>query len=44
MTSEQRRFFAACVAAAPFLAAAVPSMDMQVQAISLLSHSRIALR
>lgn len=44
MTSEQRQFLAACVAAALFLAPALPSMDMQAQATSLLSHSQIALR
>jgi hypothetical protein len=43
MTSEQRQFFAACVAAALFLAAVMSSVDMQVQAIPL-SHAQIALR
>jgi hypothetical protein len=43
MTTEQRQFFAACVAAALFLTAVLASVDMQVQA-TLLGHSQIALR
>jgi len=43
MTTEHRQFFAACVAAALFLAAVVASVDMQVQAPPL-GHAQIALR
>ena len=43
MTTEQRQFFAACVAAALFLAAVLASVDMQVQATPF-HHSQIALR
>jgi hypothetical protein len=43
MTSGQRQFLAACVAAALFLATVLTSVDMQVQA-SPLGHSQIALR
>ncbi len=43
MTSELRQFFAACVAAALFLAAVLTSVDVQVQA-QPFSQTRIALR
>jgi len=43
MTIEQRQFFAACVAAALFLAAVLSSLDVQVQA-GPLGHWQIALR
>jgi hypothetical protein len=43
MTSEQRQFFAACVAAVLFLAAVMSSVDMQVQATPI-SPAHIALR
>jgi hypothetical protein len=43
MTSEQREFFAVCVAAALFLAAVLTSVDMQIQATPF-DHSQIALR
>jgi hypothetical protein len=43
MTSVQRQFFAACVAAALFLAAVLTSPDMQVQAAPF-GHSQIAPR
>jgi hypothetical protein len=43
MTSEQRQFFAACVAAALFLAAVLSSVDVQPEA-TLLRHDQIALR
>jgi tetrahydromethanopterin S-methyltransferase subunit F len=44
MTTEQRQFFATCVAAALFLAAVFSSVDMRGQAIPLLNHSQIAQR
>ena len=43
MTSEQRQFFAACVAAALFLTAVLTSVDMQVRATPL-GHAQVALR
>jgi hypothetical protein len=43
MATEQRQFFAACVATALFLAAVLASVDLQVQATPL-DHSQIALR
>ena len=43
MTSEQRQFFAACVAAALFLMAVLTSVDMQAQTLPF-SHAQIALR
>jgi hypothetical protein len=43
VTTEQRQFFAACVAAALFRAAVLASVDMQVQATPL-GHAQIALR
>ena len=43
MMIEQRQFFAACVAAALFLAAVLSSVDMQAHATPL-AHSQIALR
>ena len=43
MTSEQRQFFAACVAAVLFLAAVLPSVNMQVQTASP-GDTQVALR
>jgi len=43
MTSEQRQFFAACVAAALFLATVLTSVDMQVRATPF-GHAQVALR
>jgi hypothetical protein len=44
MTTEQRQFFAACVAAALFLAAVLASVDMQVQATPLADRPALAPR
>lgn len=43
MTTEQRQFFSACVAAALFLGAVLSSVDVQVHGRPF-SHSQVALR
>jgi hypothetical protein len=44
MTTDQRQFFAACLAAALFLGAVLSSVDLRVVQASPLSHAEIALR